>query len=139
MKIFKLIAHWTFALFVAIISFIVALALFAFLITKIATPIDNPHNQAIINLIAYSAKFMPFMAASFFGIITAPNNRRHIASIVLPTFVFLVINMADYCWSQHYNFSIQWFLLTGASCAVVGTFLYFKWTQQLLKSEQKES
>jgi hypothetical protein len=138
MKILELIAHWIFALFVAMISYFISLLLFTFLIAKIAPASDGQsHNMVVFNLAACGTMVVPLMAASFSGIITAPNRQRRIASIAMPILVFLAINAAPYLGDKPSNFSIKWFLLTGGSCAGVGAFFYFRCTQKLLKKTKK--
>jgi len=137
MKILELIAHWAFAIFMAVISYFVVLISFAFLIAKIAPPSGAPPNLAIFNPLVYGTMVVPLMAASFFGIITAPYSQRRIASVIMPILVFLAISAAPYLGGKPSDFSIRWVLLTGGSCAGVGAFFYFRWTQQLLKKTKK--
>jgi hypothetical protein len=141
-KTLENIAHWAFAIFMAMIAYIASLLLFTFLILKleglqIGVPLPPDFHSRIspmtLTVIAYCALFFPLMAAAFFGAITAPNSQRRMALVIFPALVFFVVNLVSYFGRRNFNFDIIWLLQSGASCAVVGVFLYFKWNRQKSK------
>jgi hypothetical protein len=136
MKLLEYIAHWAFAIFMAIVSYVVLLVVFAYLILKLEglqfgapMPADfqSRADPMLLGLVVRCAAMVPLMAAAYFGTITTPYSQRRVASVIFPTMTFLTINLLSSFAKNGHNPGVVYLLETGAGCAAVGAWLYFRW------------
>lgn len=135
MRIIEKLLHWVFALFMAIVAWVLTLGAGAVLMLKlVGLPIGAkppPDFQPWIGNTAFmyvtvAMMLAPLVVATFVGAMTAPFTQRGIAAIAFPVLMFAGFTALMLRGDVHYGSFLIIHLEAAACCAAPGVFVYFR-------------
>ena len=125
----RFMIHCVGAWVAAIISYVLAIAFLGGFAEAVNMPTVYS-SPALVTLFVYCAVFVPFIVASFFGIIFMPKTYRHMGSVVMPMSVYLSVNYWIASSGSSLKLNPNVLIPSFLACLLVGAIFRAGWRPQ---------